>query len=413
MSSDGPAFTAPISRGSRLHFSWGLGTELRLLDIQNPATQQGGDGGQLMQVSWGQVSSSHRIISFATAEQYAEVQRSRLSGARDDAHLARVASYARAVREQLMSLRDDPDDGGYSQLEAALWQLLEVFLVDLPRHEGNLGEDLVAWLGAHADALAGITEQQGISSRLEELCGSPSAAAQPDYWPLLTRLVALGRTREALQLLDCHEAKQAAGGALQQPGIRAQLELLDCLHVLLKRLPRLAPSAGRDPTSRAYGSLAEYSTAREVWLREAGDIAAAEELFTVAGAASRRTAEGVRAVLRVLLGDPAALRAATSDWLEGAAAEIVHRQYGSAAAGGGGGGGCGIVGGNQLRALLCDVRASREPEEASGLLDLLWSLLEALCEADVAGVVSVLSTSGVASPWLMAHCMELAAAYPG
>lgn len=36
---------------------------------------------------------------------------------------------------------------------------------------------------------------------------------------------------------------------------------------------------------------------------------------------------------------------------------------------------------------------------------------QALCEADVAGVVTVLSNSGVASAWLMAHSLELIAAY--
>lgn len=95
-----------------------------------------------------------------------------------------------------------------------------------------------------------------------------------------------------------------------------QLELLDCLHVLLKRLPRLAPSSSsgaaaaaggagqgqpqqhqhqqhrRDAAARAYGSLAEFGAARAVWRREAGDIAAAEQLFAAAAAASKRTAEG-------------------------------------------------------------------------------------------------------------------------
>ncbi|KAG2451597.1 hypothetical protein HYH02_004192 [Chlamydomonas schloesseri] len=480
MSADGPTTSVPVAPGSRLHFSWGLGSELRLMDIQDPSTQEGGEGGHATQLSWGQVSASNRIIAFGTAEQYAEVQRSRLAGTRDDAHLTRVGAYARAVRERLLSLRDAgaggaegaDDDGGLAALEAALWQLLEVFFVDAPRNDGNLGEDFVSWLATHGDALAALTGQPTLGGRLEELkaagaggssssSASSSADAAPDYWPLLRRLVALGRTAEALELLDCHDAKRAAlggaasAGALQQPGLRAQLELLDCLHVLLKRLPRLAPSSssaaaapgagagaaggghgngagggggggggGRggskrlDASARAYGSLAEFGAARAVWRREAGDIAAAEQLFSAAAAASRRTAEGVRSVLGVLLGEPAALRAATTDWLEAAAAEVVHRAPdglgagggGGGAAGGGGGGG-GVVSANQLGALLAAAQAARGGEGASGLLDLLAELLQALCEADVAGVVTVLSNSGVASSWLMAHSLELIAAY--
>lgn len=38
---------------------------------------------------------------------------------------------------------------------------------------------------------------------------------------------------------------------------------------------------------------------------------------------------------------------------------------------------------------------------------------QVLTDMDLAGVVSVLSTSGVASAWLMAHSLELLAAYPG
>lgn len=65
--------------------------------------------------------------------------------------------------------------------------------------------------------------------------------------------------------------------------------------MLIKRLPRLAPSAGRDATSRAHASLAEYGAARAVWLREARDIAGASQLFDTCAAASRRTSEGTAA----------------------------------------------------------------------------------------------------------------------
>ncbi len=40
---------------------------------------------------------------------------------------------------------------------------------------------------------------------------SSGASQQPDYWPVVRRLVALGRTREALELLDAHDAKQVGG----------------------------------------------------------------------------------------------------------------------------------------------------------------------------------------------------------
>eukprot|EP00198_Chlamydomonas_reinhardtii_P004882 XP_001694218.1 predicted protein [Chlamydomonas reinhardtii] len=233
MSADGPTTSVPVAPGSRLHFSWGLGSELRLMDVQDPSTQEGGEGGHATQLSWGQVSASNRIIAFGTAEQYAEVQRSRLAGGGGEA-----------------------EDGGLSALEAALWQLLELFF------------DFVSWLAVHGDALAALTGQPTLGGRLE-------------------------------------------------------LELLDCLH---------------------------FGAARAVWRREAGDIAAAEQLFAAAAAASKRTAEGVRSVLGVLLGEPAALRAATTDWLEAAAAE-----------------------------------AARGSEGASGLLDLLAELLQSLLPVGVLG----------------------------
>jgi nuclear pore complex protein Nup85 len=64
----------------------------------------------------------------------------------------------------------------------------------------------------------------------------PMADAQPDYWAVVRRLVALGRVSTALELLDCHDARRTVTGAglrgasgsaaaLQQPGIRAQVRL--------------------------------------------------------------------------------------------------------------------------------------------------------------------------------------------
>lgn len=90
---------------------------------------------------------------------------------------------------------------------------------------------------------------------------------------------------------------------------------------------------------------------------------------------------GVRSVLGVLLGEPAALRAATTDWLEAAAAEVVHRAPDGLGAGGVGGGGSsngggGVVSANQLGALLAAAQAARGSEGASGLLDLLAELLQ-------------------------------------
>ncbi|EFJ44604.1 hypothetical protein VOLCADRAFT_95258 [Volvox carteri f. nagariensis] len=432
MSGGEPTLEVPVSRGSRLHFSWGLGSELRLLDIQNPNTEQGGNAGSATRVCWGQANSNSRAISFGTAEQYAEVQRSRLSGARDDAHLARVASYARTIREQLMGAREEiQSDGGQSHLEVALWHLMEIFFVDAPRHEGNLGEasacgyDFVQWLASHSEVLEVVSERVPLAKRLQDVVSSPSPDTHPGYWGVLRRLAALGRISEAMELLDCHEVRRAVTGggqrgggaaaaaALQQPGVRAQVELTDCLFVLLKRLPRLAPSSGcRDP--RAHSSLADFAAARAVWLREVQDIAGSEGLFAAAGAASRRTAEGVRSVLAILLGQPTALRAATRDWLELAAAEVVHRQAG------------GVVAANQLKALLAECQAAvaaarREGEgeggsggggDSSGLLNWLAGLLEALTEMDIAGVVSELTTSGLGLGWLLAHSLELMAAYP-
>ncbi|GLI65398.1 hypothetical protein VaNZ11_008954 [Volvox africanus] len=400
------SFRVRVAPGSRLHFSWGLGSELRLLEIQNPHTDQGDLSGEATRVFWDKATDTNLTVSLKTAEQYKEMQRSRLQGAQDDAQLARVASYARTIREILMKRRLSIDiDGGHSQLEAALWHLLEIFFVDAPRREGNLGEDFVHWLAAHADITDAATGEFS-SEYIQDLLQDPAPDRKSEYWPMIRRLVALGRTSTALELLKRHAVMQEmeaveAGLVPMRPALKAQLDVINFLDVVIRRQPRMAPSANRDTTARAFSSVPDFTAARAHWLTIVQEYVS-EGAYEAARAASERTVEGARSVLAVLLGQPAALRASTNNWLELAAAEIVHRQ-----------GGC-VEAANQLGAVLTECQAAcRRDDEESALLAMLAELLEALTDMDISGVVSVMNSFGLVQSWLMLHSLELMAAYPG
>ncbi|GIL76690.1 hypothetical protein Vretifemale_6209 [Volvox reticuliferus] len=270
---------------------------------------------------------------------------------------------------------------------------------------GRRVQDFVHWLTAHADITDAVTGDSS-SERIQELLHDSAPDINSEYWPMVRRLVALGRTSTALELLKRHtvvgemEAVEA-GLVLMRPGLKAQLDLINFLDVVIRRQPRMAPSANRDTTARAFSSVPDFTATRAHWLNVVQEYVT-EGAYEAARAASERTVEGARSVLAVLLGQPAALRAATHNWLELAAAEIVHRQ-----------GGC-VEAANQLGAVLTECQAAcRRDDEESALLAMLAELLEALTDMDISGVVSVMNSFGLVQSWLMLHSLELMAAYPG
>ncbi len=84
---------------------------------------------------------------------------------------------------------------------------------------------LAAWVQRHARVLTTASAPSGeaagpsLPEQIEALHSSESAPEQqPQYWPLLQRLVALGMTEDAVGLLGLHSAWQLAyaGGRNQQ-----------------------------------------------------------------------------------------------------------------------------------------------------------------------------------------------------
>lgn len=156
--------------------------------------------------------------------------------------------------------------------------------------------------------------------------------ADPQYWPTLARLVALGWIEDAVELLGLHSAwlrydGGAAGeGAAGDEAARAAVAALEATTLLLRRFPLLAAAgAAPPPAGRAFSAPSEFAQFRRTWQAQAAALERDARLWGAAEAAGEgATAAGLRAVLAVLAGDEAALADATANWAELLVAQLLH-----------------------------------------------------------------------------------------
>ncbi|GBF94028.1 hypothetical protein Rsub_07296 [Raphidocelis subcapitata] len=405
----------PAAPGSRLFFTWGAGTQLQLCELQGGA----GAVHHASTVAWSAPSMEQRRIAYDVLPLYRSLRQAlQQDEAAPGARLALLRTYARSVRQILMTGGSDAEDGGCVLYEAAVWHLLELFFLEPEAAEGHFAELFGSWLATHG-ALLAAPGAPSLQERAEELRGAPRVDAEPSYWPLLARLLAVGQLEAAGGLLLAHPAYAAeAGGGVQR-------DALDRVFNLLRTTPRLrrggaasaaAPDAGSDrpsdlsllglPTDDA----ASFRAARGAWGRRVRQLLGEgggwwEEL----GAVDASAVQGLRALLSVMLGDERALAAAAANWAELLAALLLWRytdaspqlhlgqllasaeeQAGRAAAGGGG-----------------DGEGTNEP-----FLAFLRELLVLGSRLEVQGVVRLCTNSDFCSLWFVAHAYDILRGYP-
>ncbi|KAL6750283.1 Nup85 nucleoporin-domain-containing protein [Haematococcus lacustris] len=435
----------PCHTGSRLDFSWGHGTELRISEI---SCEGGGSAAEpyLTTVAWSTPSILHRALADTSAPLRASLVASTglAEGGTVDAP-ATLADYCVQIRQQLAQQCAAAQELGAEELadtlawEGAAWGLLELLYVVLPATDGYFAEDLALWLkefSPHFERWSAsppspiLEEQQqqqqgegcpGLTSRLATLLdpGRSRPDLAEDYWPCMVHLVAVGRLAEAMELLVAHDAmgNQAvllAAGQLTSQATAQQHQLLDALYLLLRQRPayrrsfQAAADAGQGPgaargaeskgaTGREFDNMAEFLAYRATYQAHCRQLPQdLADLFTMCMTSSPATAQGVLSVLRVLSGEVEAVGGPPRHWGEAMVARLLHLQPNLQAPA-------------HLAPLLQAALAARP---AQGLMGALAELVMAVAEGPVQAVVEVLSRTALVSLWFMAHCYDLLAAAP-
>ena len=142
--------------------------------------------------------------------------------------------YAQDIAEQLAPdppREERPTDDKYT--ERAAWELLRICLLNAAEYE-TLTEELMEWLDRHGTLVEGGGAP--LARQVAQLRRQPAPEGHTSYWEVLQRLVALGRTEEALDLLGAHSL-WTASYSVQQADSGVMTQVLDAIwvHFLLSQ----------------------------------------------------------------------------------------------------------------------------------------------------------------------------------
>lgn len=204
---------------------------------------------------------------------------------------------------------DDDGESAVLAAERVVWQLLHVFFVSQGRVVGSIAQDLAYWLFTNASLLCGgftaddvlrqVTSGNGphrlhhrrpcfYMTVVQDACcmmsapatvyihaytclPSPQAAAAtipedaPTYWQAVQRCVALGWLVPAADLLGLHTAWQRVqlGSAADDVSLAGQLQVLEAVLILLRRMPALAAPGRAGPGMRRMAAAAGEDAAAD------------------------------------------------------------------------------------------------------------------------------------------------------
>lgn len=325
-----------------------------------------------------------------------------------------------------------------ARAEHAAWDWAGLLFLGSPRPDGAAGEATAAWLRTHAGALCsggggeGGASTAALAPAIARLLASPAPDADPLYWPTLARAASVGWVDDAVALLGAHgawtEASAVGGGGsgarppfAPPPGALdsatlAALGVLDPVGLLVRGQPRLggggaAPSGAAPSTSTHYASMADFIAARTAWLSSARRLACDGGVWERGRAGDAPTAEGCRALLRVLCAEPGAVdaaalgllglgdgAAASGGWPDLLAARCLHPPDGSP---GPAGAGELAAAAGRAAADAAACPASPHPTPASAARDaMLLGVAGAAAAGEPAGAAAALSAG--CSAWAMA-----------
>eukprot|EP00775_Hariotina_reticulata_P010404 gene10404-10562_t len=294
--------SAPVAACSRLHFSWGIGSQIRICEVLSPATETGGQNPYGIFQSWGTLTQERRKLAYDLVKPYKDLRQAlqRLGPGRQIESKQAIKTYSSEVltifstasNESYTSPSPTPDQLRIAY-EAGLWQLLELFFLSDDATEGFFAEAFAAWLWQHGGLFCSPPSFNPLLLEAERLLEAPRVDSDAAYWPTLQRLVLTGQLEAALQLLTAHPAYEA----LQDVDMAAKVEVLESVYQLLRTAPRFSragsTSSGRlaavgtvidRPADFAAQRLAWRNKLELLWSRRDKDMADLKKLDAAAAA---------------------------------------------------------------------------------------------------------------------------------
>ncbi|KAF8073073.1 ema [Scenedesmus sp. PABB004] len=306
----------PAAPGSRLAFSWGLGTQVRVAAVAGGAAAPCEDPHAAV-VEWSPPVGEQRRIAYDIAPLYRCLRQTLalLGPGRQVEAKEALREYSAGVLDILTTNASDPAAGPPASeealqvaYEAGLWSLLELFFLSSDTPEGFFAEArparrrpparprgavarrprrtllpppplharaqaFAAWLGQHGGLMNATPGFHALAAEARRLAGLQRVDSEASYWPTLQRLVLTGQLEAGIALLTAHPAY----AALQDPDMAAKVEVLDVVYQLLRTVPRFS-RAGGSAAGRLGGAgaltddVVVFSAERAAWRRRVDEL---------------------------------------------------------------------------------------------------------------------------------------------
>ncbi|XP_010526106.1 PREDICTED: nuclear pore complex protein NUP85 isoform X2 [Tarenaya hassleriana] len=323
----------------RLSISWGCGNNLRVTVLRRPKScdEDGEAGGEVLNVRLGggddEIGEAQwRRIAYGSVSPFALLQsRKNAFSSLSKMNISPsqyqngwweyVMEYSKDIKSLLCSskssgapLIEDPKAvvktaEQPTSLKAA-WELMEIFYADKPSLSW-LPEQLVDWL-ADYDILFSSSHPTIYSKLVDfqnELVGLQVVEDDPRYWEVMSSALSVGWLEIVVKLLHLHGSYQ-----LDQLGNReVENGLVEAIAVLISKMPRMRPQQEAGKFGECFPAKPDFMKTREKWHAQITKLECSA--FWVQ-CAHHQTREGLRNMLKVMMGNTDCLSAATSNWME-------------------------------------------------------------------------------------------------
>lgn len=345
---------------------------------------------------------------------------------------------------------DSGEADGFEQTlvsqESALWDLIAIFSFEAAA--GGAREVALAlpdWLVRHHSSFCSSNQETvcSLTSGYRKFHEQQVPEFQPDYWPWICRLVALGCFNDALDLFSLHsvwsrwDGGDSITGDLSDDACSAEIAALETVTLLVRRFPKLKrrdiwSSDGEDEEGsqgytsdqlriREFDSWEGYLSYRATWLRQCDEVFAdANKLIENCSIVAPETSKGLLTILKILQGDVASINGvlgvtdsnqeglwegvaenpedivANPSWVELLVARLIHVYPAEIHT---------LV---ALRQALRD--CLREQAPRNEFEHVAAAVIDAACDNDIQTVVT--ATSILASDWFMTHVLVVLNAHP-
>ncbi|KAK3165416.1 hypothetical protein QOZ80_1AG0032890 [Eleusine coracana subsp. coracana] len=405
---------------SRVFISWSSGNLLQVACLRQPSSEGRGGveevGGRVVEVNLGaggcggvevdeEIDAAEiRRIEYGSVPAFALLQ-SRKNALTEAAAMSHAPSlsehaewwqYVLEYSKTIGNLLGNPDSPPAFTLEdpktilkvgekptslRAAWELLEMFFVD-KQLQGWLPECLVDWLDDFDSLLSKeSTVYSNLSSFQKKLIKLQIVEDDPDYWNGLAAALSVGWLDIVVNMLRFHGSYQLD----QMDNRETENGLVEAVAVLVSTMPRMRPDLPSGKLGQCCKTRPDFIKAWEKWRGQVNKLECSA-FWIQCG--HRKTRDGLKKLLHILMGNVKELTAATSHWLELFVSHFLYIRPFTV----------GFEGMHHLAQKCIELKPS---SGTNGLTDLLVGILSENPEVVLAECTNNFG------PWFVTHAMEL------